>query len=226
MKYIVLFISLLFFSTSFSQKNTFEKPNYKKIKRNINKKRSNFNYTTLYNKYYTLKSKMSLEEKRHLYFGYIFQKEYNPFGISKYKDNLNKLARQKITKSNIYTLLKLTEQILRKNPFDLEVLKYRSYLHKKDNNQLGLAQTKKQIKIIKDAILSTGNGLSRKTAYHVIFREHKTEMLKFKKLKFSGVKNTVEKFKIEYLSVAKNPQNINGLFFNVSAFKMDLKNRR
>jgi len=52
--------------------------NYKKIEKNILKKKSPFFYTHLLKRFTDGDTLFNLDEKRHLYYGYIFQPEYNP----------------------------------------------------------------------------------------------------------------------------------------------------
>lgn len=95
MRFLFFILFFLLVPPIHSQKDTFKKPNYKRIKRNVKKKSSDLNYVVLYKKFTSLRSKMTLEEKRHLYYGFVFQKKYNPFGFSKYHDSLRLYTRKK-----------------------------------------------------------------------------------------------------------------------------------
>ncbi len=222
-----IFILISFFMTFsvFSQTEHYDKPNYKKIKRAVKKKKSDFYYHKLFKKFSNPNSKMTLEEKRFLYYGYIYQKRYKPFGYSKYRDSLNIYAKKQLTKESIQKMIYFSDNILSSNPFNIEVLTYKSYLHRKAKDATGYQLAKKQLNIIFDVILSSGNGKSKATAYHIIYREHKTDILKHLKLKFNGIRKTIEKFRIEYLNVTKNKYGIRGVYFNVKAFKIDLKSK-
>ena len=225
MKYILTLF--LFVNLGFSQVNSFDVPNYKKIKRTINKSKTSLYYNHLLKKFNNINNKsMTLKEKRHLYYGYIFQKNYKPFGFNKYRDSLNLYSRKSLTKINLKKALMFSEYILSENPFDLKTLAYKVYLHKKNKDKIGLSITKNQIKIINDAILSSGNGRTKETAYYIIYRDHKEAFLKYRKLKPSGFYKTIDKYRIEYLNVAKNDQGVRDMFFNVSAFKINLKSKR
>jgi len=226
MRYIFIIFIIFNFTSSFSQKKSFEKPNYKRIRKSVHKRKSEFNYYKLFKKFNSLNRNMTLKEKRYLYYGYVYQKNYQPFGFSKYKDSLNSYARKRITKTSLNKMLVFAEHILSKNPFNIEVLTYKAYLYKKNRDDIGYALTKKQISIIKDAILSSGNGRTKETAFHVIFRPHKEVILKHKKLKFNGIRKTIDKYRIEYLNVTKNNYGVRGIYFNVSAFKINLKSKR
>lgn len=226
MRHLLLLLFILNISVSYSQLNSFEKPNYKKIRKSVRKKKSDYNYYKLFKKFNNLNSTMTLKEKRYLYYGYVFQKNYEPFGFTKYRDSLNLYARKRGTTNHLSKMILFTEYILSKNPFDIEVLTYKAYLHKKDRDDLGYKLTKKQLKIIFDALLSSGNGRTKESAYHIIYRAHKKALLKHNNLKFNGIKRTIDKYRIEYLNVAKNKFGIRGVYFDVSAFKINLKSKK
>jgi hypothetical protein len=226
MRRLLLLLIIFNISSCFSQLNSFEKPNYKKIRKSIRKKKSDYNYYKLFKKFNNLNSNMTLKEKRYLYYGYVFQKNYEPFGFTKYRDSLNLYASKKTTKNNLTKMILFSEYILSKNPFNIEVLTYKAYLHKKNRDDIGYKRIKKQLKIIFDAILSSGNGRTKEAAYHIIYRTHKKAILKHKKLKFNGIRKTIDKYRIEYLNVGKNDFGIRGVYFNVSAFKINLKSKK
>jgi hypothetical protein len=89
MKRLLISIFTIFIiSNSFSQELKFEKPNYKKISKEIKKKKSEFYYKNLFDRYLNGDTTFNLNEKRHLYYGFSFQDDYSPYGSSSYNDSL------------------------------------------------------------------------------------------------------------------------------------------
>ena len=78
MRTILLLLFILLSFASFAQDWEFERPDYKKIETNIKNDKSNLLYDLLMAKFQEGDSTMSLEEKRHLYYGYTFQKNITP----------------------------------------------------------------------------------------------------------------------------------------------------
>jgi len=74
MKYLFYFLLIFSVQVSFSQAKKYEKPNYKRIKKEVHKKKSDFYYDKLLKKYNHASRYLSLKEKRHLYYGFVFQK--------------------------------------------------------------------------------------------------------------------------------------------------------
>ena len=86
-KLLTLVLTILSF-TAYSQELKFEKPNYNKIEKEIEKKSSSYYYEKLKEKFNSSDSTMTLEEKRHLYYGFSFQKEYSSSYHNKANDSL------------------------------------------------------------------------------------------------------------------------------------------
>ncbi len=216
MKYLGLFI-LVFLNFSvlvFSQKSNIEKPNYKKIKKLTFKKKSDFYYLKLAKKF-TTGVDMTLEEKRTFYYGFAFRYSYEPYKISKDRREINTILYNRIFNKKILNKLDvLLRNELVNNPFDLELHNLHIFVYKKLRKKDKVAIKLKQIQVIKDAILSSGDGKSKKTAYHVIFVKNEYDILKLLKLK--EIKYQFVDKNFECIFVQPNSQNIEKVYFNIT----------
>jgi dethiobiotin synthetase len=88
MKYICFYILVISALFSYAQETKIKAPKYKTIKKNIAKEDSNFFYKNLLQRYKNSDTTMTLEEKRHLYYGYVYHEDYSPYGSSDYEDSL------------------------------------------------------------------------------------------------------------------------------------------
>ena len=90
----------------------YEKPDYDLIKKNIVDKSSDFYYPTLYNRYISGDSGLNLEESRHIYYGYRYNKDYNPYArvdgkiANKISNLLNKESLTTKEKNLLFNYLK------------------------------------------------------------------------------------------------------------------------
>jgi len=176
----LLFIILFSFSSlaAYSQGRSFEKPNYKKIEKNIKNQDTNLHYTSLMNRYLKADSTFTLEEKRHLYYGYSFNDKYAPYSISDFSDSLVAILRkEKHSKLELNKIVQLGDSILIENPFDLRVINYQLYaldeMGDKKNFEIKLIQ----LNTIIDALMSSGNGTSKEDAFYVIYTTHEYDLL-------------------------------------------------
>ena len=87
----LLFIITLVASAVFTlqaQEEFFSAPDFTQIERNVKEPASSYYYPKLMEKYMAGDEKMTLEEGRHLYFGFIYQPQYMPTDTSSYNKML------------------------------------------------------------------------------------------------------------------------------------------
>ncbi|MCF6349529.1 MAG: DUF4919 domain-containing protein [Flavobacteriaceae bacterium] len=158
---------------------------------------------------------ITIKEKRYLYYGYAFQKKYKPYARSKYIANIKKiLGKDKRNKTELNKLIKYTNAHLENNPFDIEILRVQVYAYKRLRIIKEAFKKIAKIKMVKEAIMSSGNGSTKRTAYHVINIKHEYELLKVLGYKQKGRRLALKKY--EYLKLEPNADHIKGLYFNLS----------
>ena len=159
----------LFIDNGISWEDNFEKPDYEQIKLNIENKQSNFYYSKILNRFQAGDSTMTLEEKRHLYYGYVFHKNYSPYADSREDKQVKAvLDKEKPTKKEWKKLVSLLNASLKAKPFSIKHLYYQGIAYDALNNLSEADKNIKKIRYIVDALNSTGDGLSKETAIHVI----------------------------------------------------------
>lgn len=111
-----------------AQEIILEKPNYKRIEKNISQEDSDLFYPVLIERFLQADTTFSLTEKRHLYYGYSFQPGYSPYGHSDYSDSVNALLNQEeLAEKDLSNLIRFGDSILHEQPFDLRVMNYQAY---------------------------------------------------------------------------------------------------
>ncbi|VXB67419.1 conserved exported hypothetical protein [Flavobacterium sp. 9AF] len=214
MKKIILYTLLLICNFSFSQDHT-EKPNYKKIEKNSKIKNSNLFYESLMNRFTQADSTMTLEEKRHLYYGYTFDKNYSPYSRSDYEDSLRVvLQKEQLEISDFKKIEEHTNQILKKDPLDIKAISYQLFSLEQLNNKELFEKRLIQLKIILDAIVSSGKGITKDDPIYVINTSHEYELLNLLGFQFGGSQSLIKN--CDYLTLAENDAHLKGLYFEVS----------
>ncbi len=215
MKKIIFILFILLSHLSYSQDWDFEKPDYKKIEQNIKKINSNLFYETLMNRYLQADSTMTLEEKRHLYYGYTFDEKYSPYSRSDYGDSLRVILKKEAADSlDLIKIVDFTDKMLLDNPFDLSAINYQLYSLKEMGNKKSFDEKVTQLRIIVDALISSGNGKSKQDAFYVIYTSHEYDLLNILGLQFGGSQSLIEHY--DYLTVAENKSQLEGLYFDVT----------
>lgn len=210
MKFLFVFIVQLSFFQLFAQQS----PDYNKIGKQIADENSTYYYPKLFARYWVADRTLTLKDYRYLYYGYTFQDAYTPYADSEYREELMAyMDRKEISKEDLQQMIKYANLILKTLPFDLkalQVLDY-AYYHIGEREKSDDAEFKR--KMIIEAILSTGTGLSKNSGFHVIDDMHKFDILAEKKLAYNGVENIANT--CEFLGVFENDKNIRGLYFNI-----------
>jgi len=155
--FCALTLLLLFAANSIAQDWDFEKPDYEQIEKNIQIETSNLFYSSLMNRFQTGDTTLTIEEIRHLYYGFTFQPKYAPYGHSDYTDSIRTIFRKENLDSLDYDKLNLfCRNILKDNPFDFSTLEYHNYaLSKMDS--LGQKEiVLRQLNWLIDAVISSG----------------------------------------------------------------------
>ncbi len=193
----------------------FVKPDYKKIKKEIKKKDSEFFYPSLMKRYREGDSTMTLEERRHLYYGFRYQENYNPYGGVE-KLILDSLySKDSLTVAEIEEARLLIDTLLDEDPFNFDVLYADLHVSELAGDKERYEQARARIFMIFDAIFSSGDGLSKETALYVLFISHEYEALYVAGLEFGGSQSLLD-MRYDYLEVAENPYGIEGIYFDIS----------
>ncbi len=215
MKNLVLLTLFCIGFISYSQDWEYEKPNYDQIEKNIKKKESNLFYPKLMNRYLASDSTLNIEERRHLYFGYIYEKEYSPYATSDYDDSLRTvLQKETLAQKDYEKIVDFTNKMMKDKPFDIKAINHQLYALHEMGNQLEFDKKIIQLRILVDALLSSGNGKTKEEAFYVIYTSNEYDLLNILGFPFGGSQSLIEHY--DYLTVAPNEYEIKGLYFDVS----------
>jgi hypothetical protein len=209
---ILLAVNLL---PALSQTPTFVAPDYDAIKKEIQVVSSKFYYPRLMERFQALDTSLKADEYKHLIYGYVFQKEYKPYQtipeereFRAYVSRLNTLTTDELDK-----MIELGNRYRILFPFNSDVAKYLWMAYQQKNDfSTGLKLSMQSFYIL-NTIKSSGDGLSRETAYHVLTIGNEYELLRSLFLQRES-QSLIER-KYDYLKLKQNRSNIEGLYFNI-----------
>jgi Tfp pilus assembly protein PilF len=204
-----------FISNEISWEDSFVKPDYEQIKLNIENEQSNLYYSKLWEKFQQGDSTMTLEEKRHLYYGYVFNKNYSPY-LSLYdaKQVNAILNKKKPTIKEWKKLISLLNISLSAEPFSCRYLYYQSIAYNALNKPIEVNKNIKKIHCIADALNSTGDGLSKETAIHVIVVSNEYDYLFLNDL--SSISQELINGGYDVLYLRSNSNNLEEMWFDIN----------
>ena len=200
-----------------AQDEFFNAPNYSQIEANIKEQSSSYYYPNLLKKYFDANSEMTLEEARHLYYGYVFQTNYVPSDTSSYNNKLSIiLSRGSFTPSDYAEILEYSNALLLQDPFNLRALNAKLLVLAQQNDTEEYKKVAQQRKIVQDAIVSTGDGMSDDTPFYVIKVAHEYDILPFLGYTYGGEDKIIRGKKVNYLTLGQNRFGVDRVYFNIS----------
>ena len=204
-----------FIDDSISWEDNFVKPDYDRIKQNIEDKQSNFYYAKLWDKYQMGDVSMTLEEKQHLYYGYVFNDKYSPYASANNTEKIYAiLNKQNPSDKEWENLVSLLNTALIVEPFCCRYLYYQTIAYNNLNKPFEANRIFAKIQIIEDALISTGDGLSKETAIHVIAVSNEYDYLFLNQLSRQSQALVSGLYDVLYL--APNETGLEEMWFDVS----------
>ena len=215
-KNLLLIIFSCLSTYAFAQKTTLGKPDYKKIQLTVSDKNSKSYYPVLMSRYTLSDTTLTKEDFRLLYYGYLFQNTYAPYGFSNYNDSIRPLlAKESLSASDYISLIKFEKLVLEKYPFNMSDLNILAFAYEHTGKKVLAKQIDFKLDNVIETILLTGDGRTEETAWHVISVNHEYDILKMLGLRFGGEQSLTNKG-CDYLKVKENKQDVKGFYFDVN----------
>lgn len=191
-----------------------EVPDMDEIRRAVNNRKSPYYYPRLMEEYHHNDTLMKLDKFRYLYFGYMFQEDYNPYRPKAFESNLSNIADKKEwTRQECDSVIKYSEMSLEDNPFDLRrMVNLISALKTKGKNNLAKIWQYK-LDYILMAIVSSGTGLDEENAWYVIQPEHEYVLLNA--MGQMAVKHVFYEPYYEFITARDEKGTQSGYYFNI-----------
>lgn len=220
MKKLLFTLTALFvcFFAVYSQVHDFTPPDFKLIEKNITEASSPYYYPELMKRFKSGDSSLTTEDYRHLYYGFSFQDNYQPYGKSDHQKEVSELMNKETLQGNdIDKIIDLEKKILTEYPFNLRNIYTLETMYGKKGDKEAEAAASKQLVGIAKAIISTGDGKTDTSAMFVISVEHEYDMIGLLGFNFAGSQSLVfsKQGETDKLALEKNDNGIKELYFNV-----------
>ncbi|MEG1586507.1 MAG: DUF4919 domain-containing protein [Bacteroidales bacterium] len=212
---IFLMLFMLFTGMSLIAQTEEEAPDYDKIARQINNRESELYYPRLMRRFAANDTTLSLEDYRTLYYGFTMQEDYDPYRVSPYTVKMKEFSvADTISLTACDSIIKYGLKAVDDFPFDIRSMNLLIYGYKckKDEKQRWIWTEK--LKNIIDAIISSGDGESEESAFHVIYPAHEYDIIN--RFGLTAKNSVLIPPALDYIEVSDNKFNIKGYFFNIS----------
>lgn len=213
--FLMFFALAYFYGNAQSLSFPSEAPNYNAIKADIEDPSSSYYYAKLLPRLMANDTTLNNQDYRHLYYGYIYQKKYQPYWMSPTEKEMAKYYSNKELDAKDYDeVIRLCKLSIEDFPFDLRSMNYLAYIY----HLKGDEETSKKLgfgfRSVIETILSTGDGKTCETGYHVISGAHEYAVLNHFQL---DVQRQSLDGNCDFMQLSRNDRNITGLYFNVKS---------
>ena len=200
---------------SLAQKLEVKPVDFDSIKAATQDSKSKFFFPKLMKAFESNDTTMTFDEYRYLYYGYVFQEDYNPFRESQYADMIESLYYNKeFTRSECDTIEKYAELSLDDNIFDLQQMEYFIFALKEKKKFARAAIRQYRLNHIIATILSSGNGTAE-NPWVVTSVSHEYYILN--KLGYVATEHRTLPGCIDFIAVnPKNDKSPEGFYFDAS----------
>ncbi|MBD5267278.1 MAG: DUF4919 domain-containing protein [Bacteroides sp.] len=197
------------------KKQSWEKPDMEAIRKEVNNPSSKYYYPKLFKMFVHNDTAMNLKQFRHLYLGYVFQEDYNPYRRSEYSSMVEDLYyRGKHTAAECDTIIKYAELSLKDDPFDLRQMTFLIYAYREKHKNHLASIWQYKLNHILEAIISTGTGLTTENAWIVTNPQHEYNLINFHDYIAESHEDAPPHY--DYISIKpKNDKSPKGFYFDV-----------
>lgn len=221
----LFFILFAIMSVSSLQAQESAAPNYSDIRQKIFNPKHPSYYPTLVKRYLENDTTLTLEEYRNLYYGYTLQEDFVPYQREHQQlfDIRRRLAQSKGSAGLCSDAQRQARAVLDDNPFDLLAISTYAITALQMGDSTTWRQMRERQNGILDVIVTSGDGETPESAFHVIAIEHEYEVLN--RLGLEVEKDSLVSPTVEYLKVKPNADDEDGFYFDFSACRnvYDLK---
>lgn len=203
----------------FAALNTFSQnaPDFDKIDYEITNPSSQYYYPNLMARYQRNDTTLTQDDYYHLYFGYPTQENYRPLAKTNYVDSLNMIfsSRRAATGDEFSKIERYCKAILSVEPFNLRDINMLAYSYQEIGYVDKAIEQMYKLNKIANVIKSTGNGLTEKTPWWVIYQEHAEDILNL--MNAEPGRTLIMSKEVEFIACGKTPEKqIKGYYFNYS----------
>ena len=212
--FLFIFISIQAFCQK-APKFEVKKVDFDQIKEEIINPKSKYFYPKLMQSYLSNDTILGFEGYRHLYYGYTFQEDYNPFRESEFSQAIEPLYYKKeFTRAECDSIEKYAEKTLNDNIFDFRQMNFYIFALKEKKKLARASIRQYRLNHLAAAILSSGNG-TKESPWVVISPNHEYDLLNFLGYVATGHKELDNN--IDYISVNKtSKKSPDGFYFDAS----------
>lgn len=157
-----------------------ERPDMDAIRREVTDPGSKYFYPNLMARYERHDTVMNLDEYRHLYYGRLFQEDFNPYRHSQASTRGQELYfKANHTRAELDSIITYAQTALDDTPFDLQQMNFLIYALQHRGKVYKAKLWQYRLNHLLQAIVSSGTGADPENAWYVINPQHEYNIINF-----------------------------------------------
>jgi hypothetical protein len=200
-----------------AQQSLFVQIDFSDIQSTVASENSPFYFPVLFERYRNNDTTMSMEEYRHLYYGYTFQEKYQPSKKLEVESIIEDLLlKDTLTSSDFSLVYDHCMEIVQWHPFSTRYLLTAAIACTRLGKNEEARKYYYQYDRIISAILSSGDGATEKSAWSVILITDEYELIGALGFQRTGKQKMLSKSLCDFVYVTDNEYGIVGFYFDIS----------
>lgn len=201
------------------QLTDFKAPNYQQIKKDISNTGGDCYYPTLLKRFEKCDTTLSLQQLRALFYGSVFQKDYDAYKSIDLRPVYNILNQENPSKQNLEEAENFLNNLIKENPthFPLYFYQYVTAMGLYGGESPEAAFQMNKFLMLFNAVRSTGDGTSYENAFHIIIVNQSYFIMNvfgFNPTSQALAHNNGQSYDV--FNLEDNDEDIEKLYFNVS----------
>jgi len=189
-------------------------PDEERIRDDIFRVNSGYYYPNLMARYMLADTTLTLDDYRHLYYGYVHSADYLPMEHPFETDTLlSILSREPSLEELDYRrIVHYGKQLMLKEPFNPAMINLMTYAYGKlgeDENEL---RSYRRFTMLMQTILSSGDGLTEDTPWHILYFGHAQDVMDYLERPF--MRPMIISRTVEYYPLVQRQGNVRGYYFD------------
>lgn len=204
------------------------RPDLELIKTSVTDPESKYFYPRLMASFLSNDTTLTTEDFRYLYYGYLFQEDYEPYrhvyNVQRLKEIEPLYSKSTHSREECQSILQFANEALADNPFDLRQLNFLVYAYEK-LGKVNLAKIWQQkLNRLLMTIASSGTGTDVDNAWMVVLPAHEYDFLNLSSLTATG--QSFQPPYYDYITVTpKKDSEPKGYYFNIEPMLKEYYNK-
>lgn len=207
----ILFVVMLFFSTSTFAQNIDDEAIFRDI---LNTESENY-YPAIFSRYMAGDTTLTLDNYRHLYYGYAWHDKYKPLEIPAEKAKLLTTLSlgDKMEVGDYLSVIENANKIMESEPFSPSNINFLTFAYGSIGDTVNEKINAYRLKMITEAIKSSGTGLKESSPWHTLSFSDSADIMALMQQTYG--KRMVVSRSVEYFPLfERNAQGVKGYYFN------------